>query len=206
MKTIEINLYSVKELDEDAKEKAFNEYCGSEQYFWGDDNKATLNEFERIFPVIIKDWRYGGGNSYINFCFTNDDDIENLSGVRLLKYLINNYYDYLYEPKTFTKNKMYTTNNKKRKSKIIYQKNDCRLTGYCLDCDILEPIYEFLKKPNKYITFYDLMNDCLQSWLSACEKDYEYTYSEEAFIETSEANEWYYTKDGEFYASIREAS
>jgi hypothetical protein len=204
MKTVAINLYSVNELDETAKQRAFQDYCGSDQYFSGDDNKNTLYEFERIFPVKIKSWEYGFCNSYINFEFDtyeNEQEIKELSGVRLLKYIINNYYEYLYSPKTFTKIGIYLVGkeNKKRKSKIIFQKDNSKLTGYYMDEEIIDPIYKYLEKPNKYTSFYDLMNDCLQSWLVACNKDFEYAYSEEAFIEDSEANERLYFESGKLY-------
>ncbi len=204
MQTVQVNLYNVNELDRTAKERAYQNYCNGEQYFWTEENKDTLNRFKEIFPVKIKNWEYGFCNSYINFKFDtyyNENETKELSGVRLLKYIINNYYDYLYSPKVYIKNGIYLVgkDNKQRKSKITCQKNDCQLTGYYMDCEILQPIYDFLEKPNKYTTFEDLMNDCLQSWLVACNKDFEYAYSEEAFIEDSEANERLYFESGELY-------
>jgi hypothetical protein len=46
--------------------------------------------------------------------FIEDENIENLSGIRLLKYLYNNYFDYITNKKTFY------GKSKTRKSKIIY--------------------------------------------------------------------------------------
>jgi len=204
MKTVQVTLFNVNELDESAKELAYQKFCNSEEYFWTEENKDTLYKFEEIFPIKIKNWEYGFCNSYINFKFDayyNEDEIKELSGVRLLKYIINNYYDFLYSAKTFTKSSIYLVgkDQKQRKSKIIYQENNCQLTGYYMDSVILQPIYDFLKKPNKYVTFEDLMNNCLQSWLSACCKDYKHAYSEEAFIEDCEINERLYFESGELY-------
>jgi len=52
-----------------------------------------------------------------------------------------------------------------------------------------------LKKPDNR-TFYDLMKECLESWLIACNNDYEYCTSFEYFIEEAENNDYTYTIDG----------
>ena len=84
---------------------------------------------------------------------------------------------------------------KHRYSKII-KDTCCVLTGYYIDDDILEPIYDFLKKPSKHVTFADLMRDCLQFWVIACNKDYEACTSMEYFAELCEANGYEFTGYG----------
>ena len=57
-------------------------------------------------------------------------------------------------------------------------------------------IYNFLNKPSENIDMNDLMNDCLNSWIESCKKDYEYQYSDEAIKEHLEINEYEFDKDG----------
>lgn len=196
MRTITKEVFTINELSDSAKEKAHYDHCSNDSYAWAGDNEAVLKEFTKIFPVKITKWEYGNQN-YINFNFTDDEDIENLSGIRLLKYLHNNYYNELFKGKYFSKGnyidgKYYY---KSRHSKVIMS-NSCVLTGYCIDDDILEPIYKFLKNPCKHTTFNDLLYDCLQSWVYACRNDFEAYYSMESFEETAEINNWEYYEDG----------
>jgi hypothetical protein len=194
MRTITREVFTVKELLESAKEKAHYNYCSNDSYAWAGENEAVLKEFTKIFPVSITKWEYGYQN-FICFRFTDDEDIENLSGIRLLKYLYNNYYSRLFKGKYFYKSNYANGQHKYRHSRIIMD-NCCVLTGYCIDDDILEPIYKFLKNPCKHITFNDLLDDCLQSWVIACSKDYEAYYDIEHFEEIAKINNWEFYEDG----------
>jgi hypothetical protein len=199
MRTATIKVYKVDELSEKAKEKAFNDFCCTSDYFSASENESTLKEFENLFPIKVKQWEYGFQGSYINYEFT-DDEIEELSGIRLLKYLYNNYWTDLFKGKYYSKGRYidgkYTY--KSRRSKAIFE-HCCVLTGYCIDDDILDPIYNFLKKPEAHITFNDLMDDCLQSWIKACENDYEAYFSMESFEDMAQANEWEFKENGEMF-------
>lgn len=194
LKTIEV--YSIKELPEKVQWEIYNKWLENVDYAWDNDNRKTLEAFEEIFPVKVKNWRYGGYYDYIDFEMTCDPEIEELSGIRLLKYIYNNYYDDLFKGKYYSISKYINGKYqyKSRRSKVI-KENSCVLTGYYIDDYILKPVYDFLRKPDNK-TFYDLMKECLESWLSACTNDYEYCTSFEYFLEEAEDNEYTYTIDG----------
>jgi hypothetical protein len=198
MRVIEVLIYNIDELSEKAKEKAFNKWLNDNMYPWNSDNEKTLNTFAEIFPVRIKNWEYGYQN-FINFDFIGAEEYKEIKGIKLLKFLYNNYFEYLFKGRYYS---LYSRTNgkslKSRYSKIIFD-NCCTLTGYWLDQDILQPIYDFLKKPNKCITFYDLMKKCLNNWVKACKNDFESYNTEENFIEESQINEWEYTAEGNIY-------
>jgi hypothetical protein len=184
-------VYKFDELSGDAKEKAL-EWARETDYPWLDENKNSLDEFEKIFPVSVGRWEYGGCCwSYINFSMTCEDEISELSGLRLAKYLWNNYSDELYTRKRYSKGAKF------RYSRIILEA-DCVLTGYYMDEVILEPIYDFLKKPDGR-TFQRLMKDCLDSWVSACNKDFEAYYDNESMEDFIRANEYEFDESGRFY-------
>ena len=198
MRIKEIKVYPFDELSEDAQEKAHNEFLSEGSYFWGDDNQKTLDAFCDVFPITAKDWEYGHRN-YINGNMpTADIDTEkayyDFTDIRLLKYIVNNYWHYLY------KRKFIGCLKSKEKFTPVYShcqwENCCVLTGYGIDDDILQPIYDFLKKPDKTSTFEDILQDCLESWIIACQRDYEYSCSREYFIEHIAANEYEFTEDG----------
>lgn len=197
MREITMKVYSVEELSERALSRAYDNWCMNSDYPWGEENRKTLLEFERIFPIEVTDWQYGGGYKYVRFNMTCEDEVAELEGVRLAKFVWNNYRTDLYKGKYYSKGKFINGKYQyvSRHSKIILEK-DCPLTGYYLDYDILKPIWDFLDSPRPNITFRDLMKECLEEWLEACENDYNDYYSKETFIEVAKANEWEFYEDG----------
>ncbi|MFU0783695.1 MAG: PRiA4b ORF-3-like protein [Thermoanaerobacterium thermosaccharolyticum] len=193
MRTITVNTYKIDELSGKAQRRAYEHWLKRSEYPWHDDNVKTLREFEKIFPIKIKgfeySYEYGEGRNYIHFTFTEDENIENLSGIRLLKYIYNNYFDYI------SSKEIFYGKSKIRKSKIIYVP-DYSLTGYCMDEEILGPIYKFLKKPED-ITFYTLIRRCLYSWLDACRDDLENYFSFRNFLDIASVNKWEYLENGD---------
>ncbi len=185
-KTETFTLYKLEELSEAAKENALHQLRDDEDFF-ATDNRNTLDAFEKIFPITVKDWEYGYHN-HIGFTFDAEEEISELSGIRLMAYIYNNYFSDLW------RGKWYYKNGKERRSKVIFD-NSLPLTGYFTDDAILEPIFNFLKKPDG-TTFYDLLYDCLQSWIYACNKDAEYQRSEEALLEMAEANDYLFDEHG----------
>ena len=149
--TVKTDTYKFNELSETGKEKAIQCFLqdDDDDYLWGDDNIETLKAFEYIFNVTHTDYSYGGYTScYINFSINYDNEILNLKGLRLLRYIHNNYYKYLFKEK-------YIGNIKGREK--------------------FTPMY------------------------SKCQKDWEYSNSEEAIIEDIEANNYNFTIDGELF-------
>jgi len=197
MREVTMKVYSVEELSERALERAYYDWCSNSDYPWGEENKKTLLEFERIFPVKVTDWEYGGGYKYVKFHMTCENEVAELEGFRLAKYIWNNYKNYIYEGKYYSKGKYVDGKYQyvSRRSKINLEKS-CPLTGYYLDYDILKPIWGFLDSPRPNITFRDLMEECLEKWVKACEDDYNDYYSIDNFIEIAKVNEWEFYEDG----------
>lgn len=190
----EYTLYKIDELDENARQSAYNEWLNHFDDFDLSDNENTLNAFLEVFYGIeVRSWSYDTCEYDYTMRSRYDEDIECLSGERLLSYLYNNYYDDLFKSKHYYKT--FGTVMKTRRSRIFVD-NCCVLTGFIRDEDILEPIYRFLEHPNRNTTFLDLMEDCLDSFFSACQKDYEYYSSMEGFESECESNDWEFLEDG----------
>ena len=190
MKTVTRNydIYEVNELSNEARNRAYNNWLSNSCYYpYESDDNNTLDEFIRLFNIRLNNYNF-------SFESLNDEEIDEFSGLRLYKYLINNYWRCLFKHKIYY-HKDYFTNGKKRLSNIFYT-NDCVLTGVCSDEAILEPIYNFLKKPNEYTNFLSLMRECLDSFFkycSSCIEDYE---SEENFIEICKENDYTFLSNG----------
>lgn len=181
MKTITLNLYNYSELSDSAKQNALNNYCNDGEFIAGDDYLATLKKALEFFNGSLDDYSIDWMEPYrSNYKFSLDKNAENLQGVRLFKYIENNFSTYR-NPYT---NKIEPT-----------FAGNCPFTGCSSDEDFLDPIRVFMKKPDN-TTFEDLIKDCIESLLSAACKDAEYEQSEENFIEMCEANEYTFEKDG----------
>jgi len=197
MKTKTINLYSFEELSEGAKQKAIEE-LRPEEIFWAEENRQSMETFADLFPVKVTNWSYGGRGEGVDFRMTCEDQIEELTGYKLAKYLWNNYSNVIFKPKEYwicngTKNCV-GINAKSRKSKLFKDLNDS-LTGYYMDTVLLSPIADFMLKPDNR-NFEEVLTDCFQAWIEACNQDVEYQNSDEAIIERIEANEYTFTEDG----------
>jgi len=170
MRTITTTLYKYDELPTDeAKQKAIDWYRGCEESdpTWHREWCNSLNAFVELFNLDC-DTRYE--RLYFNYGRI-DDNILELKGLRLWKYLHNR--DYV-----------------KRIAK------DCPFTGYCGDESILDPLRAFIKAPNKNTTLEELLRDCLSSFETAWEKDREYLTSDESIIEHIQINEYEFTENG----------
>lgn len=187
MKTIELKLYSFSELSEEAKEKAFENFLSSERdFFWMDESLNSLKEGLIHFGFELKDWSidyYCATNAYLKIV-PYDEDVEELQGVRLWKYIHNN--DLL---------KYWCAYQNKIRNLLG---GNCPLTGYCVDEGFLDPIRSFIKKPTE-LTFKELMEECAHQVMKAIEVDYEYQSSMEFFMEECEANEREFLEDGSLY-------
>lgn len=206
MKTKTINLYEYHELDEFAKDVIRNkwrEFDLMDDYNY--EYRQTLERFSEICNINVFEWEVGiyGAHHFRFKCegypyeiYDNegyvDDYIElaSLSGKLLFRYISHTIIPYIVKRKTYWKNWP-----KKRTSRILYdcypEQGSCPLTGVCMDCDIIEPLMKYYRNWAKYAadyTFEDLMNECLESFFSAWENEYEWRYTDEAIDEVIESN------------------
>jgi hypothetical protein len=200
MREVTMKVYTVEELSERALSRAHYDWYMNSDYPWDRENEKTLLEFERVFPIEVTDWQYGGVYKYVRFHMTCEDEVADLEGVRLAKYIWNNYRHSIYKGKYYSKGKFIDGKYQyvSRRSKLILEK-DYNLTGYYIDYDILKPIWDFLDSPRPNITFKDLMKECLDEWLEACEDDYNNYYSLDNFIEIAKVNKWEFYEDGSMF-------
>lgn len=204
--TIIKNIYKFEELSEEAQENAYSSWLDGFEYFWSKENSDSLKVFCDLFNIKLKNWSYGGNNSFVDWEFNLEDEIRTLSGFRLAKYIWNNFKKDIFKGKYFSLQSKKDMNPhyknygvyKSRHSRIMLESMNCILTGYCTDDDILKPIYDFLDKPSN-VDFEYLIQDCINSWLSAVNSDYEYQQSLEAFKDSIDTNDYEFNEDGSLY-------
>tara|TARA_R110002020_G_scaffold334555_2_gene549801 strand:- start:10520 stop:11131 length:612 start_codon:yes stop_codon:yes gene_type:complete len=203
MKTLEIQLFNFEELSKESKENAIQQIEGTRDYFYiWDESYQTVKKFNYIFD--LKE----GYNSWLNYQSNFDENIENLKGLRLRKYILNNYFNSLYKGKYYSTSGYFDDKNKyhykKRYSKCQFE-NCCVLTGLCYDDDILKPIYELIeyKKENRQyldnINIYDIFNSCFDNLKNSIENEIQYNESKEGIIEHIISNDINFLSTGQIY-------
>ena len=205
MRTIRTKVYKFDELSTDGQQKAIdkfrNKYSSNDTGIYSDEIVESVKAFADLFNLKI-------GREYSDLRTGSiDDNILQLSNVRLYKWLINNYSSYWTNANYISKHKDGKFKNsyfyykydcvKYRKSRITVTNNleNCPLTGVCYDTDIMQPIIDFLKKPYN-CTFEDLLND-VESAISKTFNDVEKWVNSDEFIKNSiTSNEDEFTQDG----------
>ena len=219
MRTIETKLFEFNELSDESKENALNE-IRENHIFIGhiiDDAHETFLEFCKIFPVVWSNMDYE--DSYRSeFSINLEDSILDLNGIRLQKYIWNNFKKYLYKGKYYgcvendikynhprVKSRELTSAGRLKNwhnpyFSAITLDNSCVLTGVCYDDSILEPIYDFLNgTPNNNIDFDTLLNDCINSLLSDVQLEIDYRYSDKGIIDQILGNEYEFDENGKLF-------
>ncbi len=82
---------------------------------------------------------------------------------------------------------------------ILKKHCDCTLTGVCFDNDILEPIVNFMVKPDNHTIFEELIDTCLDNIMKAVQNEVSYWNSKECILEEIKANEYEFLENGEIY-------
>lgn len=169
MRVIETKAYKFDELNDKAKERALDWWARTYEVYDGDEIVESIKKFVELFGGRFKDWSldwYGASRS--DWKISLPEEVENLSGVRLYKWIVNN---------------------------DIPLKGDCPLTGMSWDESLLDEVRKFIKAP-KNTTTKDLVDWSIQNLLSAVEKDVEYQTYGDGAIENIIANEYEFTEDG----------
>jgi len=205
MKTITTNIYQFHELSEKGQRLAWEKSSMDFSDDHGDEFRATLAAFEKIFDIGV--YHYDVGSMLFNPSFdyvTAGDAVDAPTGdpIRLAKFIWNNYADHILKGKFYSTRGEYVNGKyhyKKRYSNIMKSFYDCPLTGVCYDYDILQPVIDCLHYKRFFNSYDDLMHACLANFFRAWDAEIEFSCSFEYFADAADANGWYFTENGEFY-------
>lgn len=203
MREVVEQVFRFKELEPEAKRKAMNWFIETDHFYY-DEIEASLNAFCNIFPVKWSeiDASIGRIETQINV----DEDVLNLRGWRLATYIYNNYREYLFTGKYYSKFRHVEKSKEHpaglmlftRHSKIFWE-SSCPMTGVCYDDDLLKPFIEFLDNPNESSDLEDLISDGVSNLASSINSEYEHRKTEDYIAESCEANDYEFYADGSNY-------
>ena len=206
MRTECLKIYSFAELSESAQQNAIESYRETEYgygYNWQDEWLDSLNTFCELLNIDLGRYEIGPYSysyidaSYENYNFENED----LKGLRLRTWIINNWLPQLRKGKYYSSGNKWIDGKyhyKSRHSKIQFEYDNCSLTGFCGDNALIDPIIEFVNKPDNR-DLNGIISDCMWSFISEFNSDMEYQDSDEYIREIIEANDYEFLADGSMY-------
>lgn len=202
MKEVKVKLYHFDELSDDARHKVC-ERDRYETYGWSyicqesDANEriSTLDKFCEVFGISYK-IDYDHQYRFISWNFEDYDiNDKEVCGKYLWRFLDKYYYD-IRNRKYYGKLIPHEKDSEhpagfehiKRYSKIIWEEQNCPLTGMCYDCDILDKIFEWYKKPDWKLSLHDLFDECFSHYLKLWSDEDDYRTSDESIGDMISAN------------------
>ena len=187
MKQVTCKLYKFEELSDEVREKLVEKNRFDVGYDMmdgpNDEYECTLIAFEKLFGCKVHyEVSYCGSTWWVEdfypigkYC--NEISAKEIKGKYVLR-VINSFYDDIFPRKLYWGKFKWDENGKsltrKRYSNITRSYEGCPLTGCCYDFTILQPIFDYLKKPNWDLSLKDLVNECLFAFFNEWRKEYEY--------------------------------
>ena len=164
----EVKTYKLSELSDEVQTEVISNWRCNDEFYNGNEIVENLKSFCDAFNLTLKDYSLGDRGENISITYHNND-IENVNGIRLWKYLNNNYSSELKEASD----------------------NEC--------CFIANPILDFMKRPIKDYSFRDLLDDFCRNTIKVYNDELEYWYSDEAVKEDIERNDHDFTAQGKIF-------
>ncbi len=225
MKTHTVTRYLFSELSKEAQQSAIENYC--EQYageiFSFDELIDSLESFASALNITIRSYSLSAwSHSYVQWDYQPDNcGLENLSGLRLRTWLVNNWLP-VFEHGKYRLTRIETDERSAfaklpfvRRATIlaggpnagkylcsyrsrIFKEIDCPLTGVCFDMELMGPILDFIRSPDER-DLRELIHDCFDRFVRAYQDEEEAAYSKEAIRENLKIMDWDYLSDGRMY-------
>jgi len=177
MKNISIKVYQASELTPEALERAKNQYLQNWPYPWYDEGENVLQIIESAFNFSYFRWNVDGSKWW--YYFNIPEEVADLTGHKAAEWIKGILCGITDESAEFFKN-----------------------SQYYLDYSFLMPVNDFLEDPDAR-TVYDVVDDGLEAFFKVQSANVAYYETDEAFTENSEANDWFYFQNGDFYSETK---
>lgn len=197
-----ISLYTFNELSDVAKAKAienYREYKSGDQFDFS-EYKESLREFCDDLCVEVRGWSYGLDGCDVRYEINHSSDVEDLSGVRAYKWIINNVNAFNMRRRVYREYREVNNHGFKQRasfvkwaSGVFNASDDCPYTGVCCDESLLKPFRDFLKKPDNR-TIAELIREAIDGYCSDMLEDLEFRESDEYLrddLENSDTPEFF---------------
>ena len=202
-----IKIYEFDELAQDVQRKLIvKEFNNLDIDFIVDEWLNTVKAIGELLGDQRPHYEVGYGcHNYLHFNNHNEPD-EELTGIRAMAWIQNNWINYAYKGKYFStpfrkceKSPEHPAGiyYKHRYSKIMLQLDNCPFTGVCYDCCFGEAWNEYKEeiRQGKQLTVNDFVSILQEKLIDDITQEIDYRYSDEGIKKELSENEYY--KNGE---------
>ena len=170
-RTVTVTEYRFAELSEKAKDRAKQRAAESIGYSWADEALDSIKALAKHFGGRMVDWSIDWFASSYSSARFDMPEMDRKEIAELLAELGT------FDPDT------------------LKGHGECKLTGVCFDEDAIDGFRRAFHAGESDLG--ELMDAAFDSWLKAAQADAEDQYSDEQFAENCEANDYWFTEDGE---------
>lgn len=207
MKTIQLELFTFDELDDDAKQVAINDHreiidsnLDDELSYW---QNGALSGTGFIIDEISYSGFYsqGDGASFTGYYDSAQIDLEKLKGFSLKAYELMARNDSIYGASGLTSDNVITADVKRITHRYSHENTvsveNIEINGCAWGDDENDKINDAFDELEDYLT--SLKNDLCYLIYSSLRSEYEHQNSDEYISEILVINEYYFTADGAIY-------
>ena len=200
MRTIERKIYRYDELSEQAQQVAIesmrDEISNVRTESDSYEYRNTLDKIENIFGVKVYNWNVNEYNPYFRFEFTNIEEDTENEPRLLLRYLNTNVLPYIDNKKRYYSK----TARASRKSRILCNNSyDYCLTGCWCDDAVDNALNNINQSVKNHLNAREFVENLLEGFFKQWQNDFEYACSDECIAEAIEANDYEFYENGKPY-------
>ena len=194
-------IYKFEELSAEAQQKAYENYlssgvCEDEREVDSDDFRGTLDEIMARFGIRMSNWSVDSMTYWYSFNirdgFNGCDELEEMTGERLYKYIVNNFV-----PSFQSRKQFYTRDYKRsRLSRIQTDWDYYALTGVYTDGNVTDYVKNYVENPNLSFNYHDFVDNLLDAFFAAWRDALAYIESFDYFREICDNNDLEFLSDG----------
>ena len=198
-----IKIYEFDELAEEVKRELINkEFNNLDIDFIVDEWLNTVKEIGKLLGDQRPSYEIGYAcHNYLHYRNHSEPD-EELTGIRAMKWIQNNWINYAYKGKYFStpfrkceKSPEHPSGvyYKHRYSKITLELDNCPFTGVCYDCCFSEAWKEYKEeiKHGEQLTVSDFVSLLQEKLIEDISQEIDYRYSEKGIKEELRIKEYY---------------
>lgn len=193
MRTVDIPLFTVRELSESALARAADDWRNSsDEIPHQDEVIESLEACVGHSPFRMGRWEIGA-YSCSSLRILGDDRVLDLKGPRALAWFENHYLSSLRIPWSGKARDSVRRYGYRYRPGMV---RPCPFTGVCFDDDFLKHLGKCLREGDTVREAFESLADVARKLIEA---ELEYIKSPEGFVEMAEANAWEFTEDGKYW-------
>lgn len=230
MKEVTVKVFEYQELSPEAKQAVYNRWLEHADYGWTDENIKVLNTIAEDTNVHVSNWEYGNGSYHYHlqdpteltfFNYSRDEydhmvyDYEDIKGLKAAKIAMDMVYKLTAKRKIFrgrthpqigagsTWWEYRPKDGQKFKTSRLEYAERC-FTGFYASQTFADALWDSVRSRGacKFVSLKDHLEAAFSALFHDFDDDYDASFTQEYFEESSATEDQFYTEDGDYAPSF----